>query len=87
MGFFVYILKSLGNGSLYVGHTNDLQRRLAQHNNRNGKSYTAKRGPWILAHYEEHPDRSSAVLRERFLKSPAGSHEKNHLAGRCGPKG
>ena len=82
MGSVVYILRSLQDGSLYVGHTNDLQRRIEQHNNPNGKSYTAKRGPWELAYVEEQPTRAEAMARERFLKSCAGSQEKKHLAGR-----
>jgi predicted GIY-YIG superfamily endonuclease len=84
MGFFVYILRSQRDGSLYVGHTNNLPRRVRQHNDPTGKGYTAKRGPWALVHQEPHPDRSSAARRERFLKSVAGSREKNHLAGRIG---
>ena len=80
MGFHVYILRSQRDGSLYVGHTNDMERRLAQHNNPRGKGYTAKRGPWTLCHVEEHPDRGSAMKREQFLKSHAGAHEKKQLA-------
>jgi len=81
MGFVVYILRSLKDGRLYVGHTNNLARRIAQHNNPKARSYTAKRGPWELAYAENHPERSSAMARERFLKSPGGSREKRHLAG------
>ena len=81
MGFTVYILRSVRDGSLYVGHTNDLSRRLGQHNNPTAKSYTAQRGPWVLVHAEEHPARSDAVARERFLKSVPGSREKKRLSG------
>ena len=81
MECFVYILRSLGDGSLYVGHTSDLTRRLAQHNDPHAKSYTAKRGPWALAYSEACPDRSTAMARETFLKSCAGAHEKKTLAG------
>jgi len=80
MGFVVYILRSVRDGSLYVGHTNNLDRRLLLHNNPRGKSYTAKRGPWVVAYSEPHSDRSSAALRERFLKSVGGSREKKRLA-------
>ncbi len=80
MGFVVYILKSRHDGKLYVGQTNDLQHRVTQHNNPNGKSYTAKRGPWVLAHHETHPNRAAAMARERFLKSVAGSRDKRKLA-------
>ena len=80
MGYIVYILQSARDGSLYVGHTNDLARRLRQHNGPGGKGYTAKRGPWALVHCEAHPDRSAAMARERFLKSVSGSQEKKRLA-------
>ena len=37
--FYVYIIQSQKDSSLYVGHTNNLDKRLSQHNNPNGKSY------------------------------------------------
>ena len=81
MAFHVYIIQSLVDGGLYVGHTEDLPRRLAQHSGPYRKTYTAKRGPWKLLYQEEHQTRSEAAQRERFLKSHAGAHEKKVLAG------
>ena len=78
--FFVYILRSLQDGAIYIGQTGNLRRRLSQHNTPSSKSYMAKRGPWDLVHLEQHPDRSTAMHRERFLKSCAGAHEKRRLA-------
>jgi len=80
VGFYVYILRSLKDGSLYVGQTRDVQRRLNRHNDPREKSYTSRRGPWVLAYSEPQADRSAAVRRERFLKSVAGSREKRRLA-------
>jgi len=54
---------------------------MTQHNNPHGKSYTAKRGPWLLVYHELHATRSEAAVRERFLKSVGGSIEKKLLAG------
>ncbi len=82
MTYYVYILQSLKNGKLYVGHTNNLPRRLYDHNNGWGSKYTCQNGPWKLVYSESHPDRSSAIKRERFLKSTKGSQEKKKLA--CG---
>ncbi len=69
---FVYILQN-PTGRFYIGHTDDLDRRLRQHNDSLGKphlgKYTHKNGPWALVWSEEHPDRSSAVFREREIKS------------------
>ncbi|MHC4563638.1 MAG: GIY-YIG nuclease family protein [Planctomycetota bacterium] len=81
MAFVVYILRSDRDGGLYVGHTANLPRRLEQHANAHAKSYAAKRGPWTLVHCENHPDRSIAMKRERFLKSAAGAREKKRPAG------
>ena len=88
MGFFVCILRSARDVGLYVGHTNNLPRRLEQHNNAHANSYNAKRGPWLLVHSEEHPDRSAAMARERFLKSHAGGyHKKQPASGSPRPPG
>jgi putative endonuclease len=81
VGFFVYILRSDRDGSLYVGQTKDLAARVARHNSGRRKTYTGDREPWTLAHCEEHPSRSEAMARERFLKSCAGAAEKRRLAG------
>jgi len=79
--FYVYILRSLKTGGLYVGQTNDIDRRLSEHNEGGVSSFTRNRRPWVLAYKEICPDRTSAVRRERFLKSVQGSREKKHLAG------
>ena len=81
MRCFVYILRSLTDGSLYVGQTNDPERRLSQHNSPGRNAYASARGPWELVHSEMHDDRGAAMARERFLKSCAGSQEKKRLAG------
>ena len=81
MELVVYILKSLRNEGLYVGQTNDLPRRLQQHNDPTSGSYTSTRGPWVVVHSEQSPDRSTAMARELFLRSVAGSREKRRLAG------
>jgi putative endonuclease len=68
--FFVYILENPA-GRLYVGQTSDLEARLADHNvqvDARGK-YTRKNGPWILVWSEPHGSRSSAMIREREIKS------------------
>ena len=75
MGFAVYILRSQRDGRLYVGQTNDLQWRLAQHNDPNfrGTLHTKRHaGPWRLIHSEQFPTRADAMRRERQLKTGAG---------------
>jgi putative endonuclease len=60
-------------GRFYIGHTEDLERRLAQHNDPAGKShlgkFTHKTGPWKLVWSEHHPTRSDAMQREREIKA------------------
>ena len=80
MVFYIYILQSLKNNKLYVGHTNNLKRRICDHNNGWGSKYTCQNGPWKLVYSESHPDRPSAIKRERYLKSTKGSQEKKKLA-------
>jgi putative endonuclease len=68
--FWVYILQN-PKGRFYTGYSDDLAERLANHNRTDkvaGK-FTRKNGPWILVWSEKHPDRSSAVRRERQIKS------------------
>jgi len=79
--YYVYILRSLRHGKLYIGQTNDLQRRVADHNSSQGGKYSRANGPWELVYSEAHPNRSSASKRELFLKSVPGSREKKRLAG------
>ena len=66
--FYVYILLC-GDGTLYTGYTNDLERRLAAHNAGKGAKYTRRRLPVCLKYWEVLPNKSSALRRERAIKS------------------
>ncbi len=69
--YFVYILSSLVSKKGYVGITDNLERRLAQHNS--GDSfYTKRHRPWKMISFEEFADRKSAREREKYLKSCVG---------------
>ena len=67
--FWVYILQN-PVGRFYIGHTDNLERRVKSHNRTDkiGGKFTRKNGPWTLVWTEEHPDRSSATRREREIK-------------------
>jgi len=67
MAWFVYILRC-GDGSLYTGCTDDVQRRLAVHRSGKGAKYTRSRLPVELVYQEEVPDRSAALRREAAIK-------------------
>jgi len=58
------------SGRFYVGSTDDLTSRVAEHNDptRDKSKYTAKTGPWRLAWSEPHATRSAAMQRERQIK-------------------
>ncbi len=69
--FYVYVLWSDKLNKRYIGQTENVQQRLINHNK--GKNQFTKSGiPWKLIYVEELPDRTSAIKRERFLKSGQG---------------
>lgn len=63
----LYILEC-GDGSLYTGITDDLERRLKAHAAGKGAKYTRGRGPVSLRYREECPDHSAALKREIAVK-------------------
>ncbi|PIS07589.1 endonuclease [Candidatus Berkelbacteria bacterium CG10_big_fil_rev_8_21_14_0_10_43_13] len=69
--YFVYVLKSTKRNYHYIGISNNLSRRINQHNkgyNKTTKPYT----PFKLIYSEKYPDRVSARTREKQLKSGCG---------------
>jgi len=71
MFFYVYILQSIKDGKLYIGCSNDLRRRLKEHNE--GLSISTKsRTPFELIYYEAYRNRKDAEKRERFFKTGWG---------------
>src|SRR3990172_5390092 len=80
MIFWVYVLRSLKDGKLYIGQTNNLEDRLLRHNQGRVRS-TKFRRPFVLVYCEKFSTRSTARKREDFLKSPQGwLFLKNQLA-------
>ncbi len=68
MEYYVYIIYNKSGDKFYIGQTNNVARRLAEHNS-GETNYTAKySGYWGLVYKEEFSDRTSAIKRERFLK-------------------
>jgi putative endonuclease len=68
MSFWVCILASRRNGTLYVGMTDDLVRRAWEHRNGVIVGFTQKYGGKTLVWYEQHETRESAFQRERQMK-------------------
>ena len=68
---FLYILKSVEYSKTYVGITDNLERRLSEHNT--GQStYTSKYTPWKIIYTESCDSMSEAHTREKYFKSAAG---------------
>jgi len=66
--YYVYILASERNGTLYIGVTNDLTRRIYEHKNNLIKGFTQKYNVHRLVWYESTNDINSALQREKQLK-------------------
>ena|SRR3989344_8461026 len=78
MDYYVYVLYSAKLGKRYIGLTNDLKRRLAQHNSK-GSKFTATGQPWILMHYQAFIAKEDAQREERFLKTGKGRDRLGYL--------
>ncbi len=66
--YFVYILASQRNGTLYVGVTNDLIRRVGEHREGLVPGFTKRYDIRRLVYFEEHGDIHEAIRREKRLK-------------------
>lgn len=77
--FYTYLLRSKNNKQWYTGSTNDLRKRLKEHND--GKSnYTKKYIPYEIIYYEACVNEQDARTREKYLKTGMGKrYLKNRL--------
>lgn len=77
--YYIYVLQSLKDGNWYTGYTNNLKKRLKQHNN--GKNISTKnRRPFKLIYFEGCLHEEDAKAREKYLKSGMGKrYIKNRL--------
>ena len=66
--FYVYVLRSLTRNTMYKGYTNNLKRRLVEHN-KGMVTSTKPYLPWKLIYYEAYLDEHMARIREKKLKS------------------
>jgi putative endonuclease len=67
--FFVYLMASRRNGTLYCGVTNDLLRRVVEHREGRAEGFTARYGVARLVWFEQHSDINEAILREKRIKN------------------
>lgn len=66
--YYVYILSSKRNGTLYIGVTNDLLRRMFEHKNKLVEGFTQRYDVSRLVYYEKHQEIRAAIQREKLLK-------------------
>ena len=72
--FYIYILYSQCSNRYYVGHTNDPERRLIEHNTTDEVKYTSKYRPWeMVLCFEVSENRGDAVKIEKFIKRQKSS--------------
>ena len=67
--YYVYILASKKNGTLYIGMTNDLIRRVYEHKNNLVEGFTKKYKVHTLVYYEQGTDVKKVIVRETQLKA------------------
>ena len=67
-GYYVYIMASKRNVTLYIGATNDLARRVDEHRQGMVSGFTKRYGVHRLVYYEEHGDVKDAIAREKQIK-------------------
>ena len=68
MQYFVYIMASRRNGTLYIGVTRDLSRRVYQHRHNSYDGFTQKYDVKNLVYYEAYDDIQKAMVREKQMK-------------------
>ncbi|MBI5778652.1 MAG: GIY-YIG nuclease family protein [Planctomycetes bacterium] len=79
--WYVYCLRCKDN-SIYTGITNDLKQRINRHNQGKGSKYTASRRPVKFVYQEKHPDKSSALKRESYLKGLDKNQKEEMVAAK-----
>ena len=69
LSFYVYIMASHKNGSIYTGMTNNLIRRVQEHKTKlNPRSHTSKYNITRLVYFEIFNSAEDAIIREKFVK-------------------
>ncbi len=71
--YFVYVLENSEDKSWYIGFTDNVERRVREHDNKAGGKHTRRKaGKWEIIYYEAYIDKRDALGREKFLKGGSG---------------
>jgi putative endonuclease len=82
--FYTYALSSLTATYIYVGLTENLERRVGEHQSGKNKTTSPYR-PFVLVHFERHDTRIAARAREKYLKTGVGREYLQSLpSSKCG---
>lgn len=82
--FHVYVIKN-DRGNIYIGQTNNVEKRLSQHNDKSfdSNSYTKKQGSnWKIVFVESYQTRKEALSREKIIKCHKGRDWLYKIIGR-----
>jgi len=82
--YYVYLLTNWNNKVIYLGVTNNLERRLYEHKNKLVKGFTEKYNVNKLVYFEETQDVTAAIAREKEIKKWR-REKKNQLVNRVNP--
>ena len=82
--YYVYLLTNWNNRVIYLGVTNNLERRLYEHKNKLVKGFTEKYNVNKLVYFEETQDVTAAIAREKEIKKWR-REKKNQLVNRMNP--
>jgi putative endonuclease len=80
--FIVYVLYSPSANKFYVGYTSNLESRLLSHNQLGIKDWTKRYRPWELMYTERYQTKSSALKREKELKTGVGREFIQKMLGK-----
>ena len=78
MSYYVYVLRSQMDGSLYKGMSNNVARREKEHNSGKNQSTKGKR-PWKVVYIEKCLNREEAHKKEKYYKSGIGKEKINKI--------
>ena len=78
---YVYIIRC-GDGSLYTGWTNNLEKRFEAHSQGKGAKYTRGRGPLKLVYFETFDDKREAMRRHHAIKKMKKNEKENLIVSR-----
>ncbi|KMQ49614.1 hypothetical protein CHISP_3486 [Chitinispirillum alkaliphilum] len=78
--YYIYILRS-DEGKYYIGSTEDVEKRIDQHNSKKYKSWSSRYNNWVLVHKEEFATRRESLIREKEIKSYKGGEAFKRLTG------